>query len=141
MARTPLPNGRPPDPETQAEAQALAERFVSKRVKKYLEVLDAIAMNEESPPDQRRMAISTLFERGLGKAAVPERDDQLGKLAEVLKQIGRIANQKPNTRVIEGTSRRALPRGENGIDSGSSPASDDSQEARTVGDSAPTGDS
>lgn len=117
---TKLPNGRPPDPETQAEAQALAERFVSKRVKKYLEVLDAIAMDEASPPDQRRMAISTLLERGLGKAAVPERDDQLGKLAEVLKQIGRIANQKSGSRVITIPSRGTNPGREDGVDSGRS---------------------
>lgn len=107
-----LPNGRPPDPETQAEAQALAERFVSKRVKKYLEVLDQIAMNDEAPPDQRRMAISALFERGLGKAAVPDKDDQLGKLAEVLKQVAKISSSKSNPRIIEVAPGRPLPRGE-----------------------------
>ena len=111
-----LPNGRPPDPETQAEAQALAERFVSKRVKKYLEVLDNIALNEEAPPDQRRMAISTLFERGLGKSAVPERDDQLGKLAGIIKDIAKISNQQSNTRVTEVRSGEPDLGGENGID-------------------------
>lgn len=115
---TKLPTGRPPDPETQAEAQALAERFVSKRVKRYLEVLDNIAMNEESPPDQRRMAIGALLERGLGKPAVPEKDDQLGKLAEVLKQIAKISGKQSNPRIVEVSSRRALPGGETDADSG-----------------------
>jgi hypothetical protein len=110
------PNGRPPDPETQAEAQSYAERFVSKRIKKYLQVLDDIAQNEDTAADQRRMAISTLFERGLGKPAVPERDDQLGKLAEVLKQIARISGQKSNPRVIESAPRGALSSGEDGPD-------------------------
>jgi alkylation response protein AidB-like acyl-CoA dehydrogenase len=114
---TKLPNGRPPDPETQAEAQALAERFVSKRAKKYLEVLDSIAMNDETPPDQRRMAIGALFERGLGKASVPDKDDQLGKLAEVLKQVAKISGSKSNTRIIEISSREPDSGSEAGSDS------------------------
>jgi len=134
-----LPNGRPPDPENQAEAQALAERFVSKNVRKYLKVLDDIAMNEEAPPDQRRMAISTLFERGLGKSAVPERDDQLGKLAGIIKDIAKISNQQSNTRVTEVRSGEPDLGGENGIDPVRSlPAP---QQESSVDYSTPEGDS